>query len=84
MTLYGVGHKVKDHLKWNLPSAAILSDQQQGIFYMHHPTDRIAHIMAFGTPVVKQRLEWAWNLPRIMIGVFNHNLKKVSGSWNDN
>ena len=24
---------------------------------MHHPTDRIAHIMAFGTPVVEHWLE---------------------------
>ena len=28
-------------------------NQQQGIFYMHHPTDRIAHTAAFGTPVVE-------------------------------
>ena len=34
-------------------SQAILSNQQQGIFSMHHPTDRIAHIIAFVTPIVK-------------------------------
>ena len=37
------------------PSATIwttLSDWQQGLFYMHHPTDRIAHTTAFVTPVV--------------------------------
>ena len=28
-----------------------------GFFYMHHPTDRIAHTMAFVTPVVKHWLE---------------------------
>ena len=29
----------------------------QGFFNMHHPTDRIAHTMAFGTPVVEHWLE---------------------------
>ena len=29
------------------------SDWQQGIFYMQHPTDRIAHTTAFVTPVVQ-------------------------------
>ena len=29
----------------------------QGLCYMHHPTDRIAHIMAFVTPVVEHWLE---------------------------
>ena len=29
---------------------------QQGFFYMHHPTDRITHTMAFVTPVVKHWL----------------------------
>ena len=27
------------------------------LFYMHHPTDRIAHTMAFVTPVVEHWLE---------------------------
>ena len=31
---------------------ATTSEKQQGIFYMHHPTDRIAHTMAFVTPLV--------------------------------
>ena len=30
---------------------------QQGLFYMHHPTDRIAHTMAFVTPVMEHWLE---------------------------
>ena len=30
---------------------------QQGFLYMHHPTDRIAHTMAFVTPVVEHWLE---------------------------
>ena len=29
----------------------------QGFFYMHHPTDRITHTMAFVTPVVEHCLE---------------------------
>ena len=37
---------------------AILSDYQQGFFYMHHPTDRIAHITAFVTPVVEHWLDY--------------------------
>ena len=27
-------------------------------FYMHHPTERIVHIMTFVTPIVVQWLEW--------------------------
>ena len=49
--LYGVGHMVKDHLDSERKPAAgtwvTLSDKQQGFFYIHHPTDRIAHTMAF-------------------------------------
>ena len=30
---------------------------QQGFFYMHHPTDRIAHTTGFVTPVVEHWLE---------------------------
>ena len=36
---------------------ATLSNYQQGFFYMHHPTDRIAHSTAFVTPVVGHWLE---------------------------
>ena len=42
------------------PAAATwstLSDLQQGFFYMHHPTDRIAHTTVFVTPVVEHWLE---------------------------
>ena len=47
---------VKDHSdseRGNLlpPHGATLSSQQQGFFYMHHPTDRITHTTAFVTPV---------------------------------
>ena len=51
---------VKDHSDRERGNAAIwatLSDQQQGLFYMHHPTDRIAHTTAFVTPVVEHWLE---------------------------
>ena len=34
-------------------SGAALSDQQKGIFYMHHLTDRIVHTTAFVTAVVE-------------------------------
>ena len=44
LRLYGVRHMVKDH-------------SEQGFFYMHHPTDRIAHTTAFVTPVVEHWLE---------------------------
>ena len=36
---------------------ATLSDYQQELFYMHHPTDRIKHTTAFVTPVVEHCLE---------------------------
>ena len=53
-----IGHMVKDHER--KPAAATwatLSDEQQGFFYMIHPTDRIAHTTAFVTPVVEHWLE---------------------------
>ena len=31
---------------------------QQGIFYMHHPTDRITHTTVFVIPVMEHWLEW--------------------------
>ena len=37
--------------------SATLFGLQQGIFYMHHPTDRIGHTTAFVIPVVEQRLK---------------------------
>ena len=49
LRLYGIGHMVKYHLdsqRENLYYIAILSNQLQGMFYMLHPTDRIAHTMA--------------------------------------
>ena len=53
LRLYGVRHMVKDHLdKGRKPATAIwatLLDQQQGLFYTHHLTDRIIHATAFVT-----------------------------------
>ena len=62
LQLYGFGHMVKDHSdSERKPAAATwatLSDEQQVFFfYMHHPTDRIAHTTAFVKPVVDHRLE---------------------------
>ena len=40
--LYGIGCMEKDHSdseKGNLLSPHSITDQQQGVFYMHHPTD---------------------------------------------
>ena len=48
---------VKDHSDSKrrnlLPPYGLLSNYQQGFFYMHHPTDRITHTTAFVTPVVE-------------------------------
>ena len=35
----------------------MFAEKQQGLFYMHHPTDRIAHTMAFVTYAVEHWLE---------------------------
>ena len=54
--LYGIRHMVK-----RKPSAAtswvILFNQQQEIFYIHHPAARIAYSTAFVTPVVEHWVE---------------------------
>ena len=57
LRLYGVGHMVKDHSYSERgnplpPHGLLFPIKQQGFFYMHHPTDRIAHTTAFVTPVV--------------------------------
>ena len=58
LRLYGVRHMVKDHSDSKRenplpPHGLLFFDYQQGLFYMHHPTDRIA----FVTPVVEHWLE---------------------------
>ena len=60
--LYGVKHMVKDHSdseKGNPlpPHWLLFLINSKGIFYMHHPTDRIAHTTAYVTPVVEHWLE---------------------------
>ena len=54
---------VKDHSdseRGNLlpPHGLLFPINNQGFFYMHHPTDRMAHTTAFITPVVEHWLEW--------------------------
>ena len=46
---YGKGPFRQRERKPTSVTWAILSDQQQVFFYMHHPTDRIAHTTAFVT-----------------------------------
>ena len=56
--LYGVRHMEKDHsATCSCDHMPTLFDWQQELFYMHHPTDRIEHTMAFVTPVVEHWLE---------------------------
>ena len=60
--LYGVGHMVKNHSdreRGNLlpPHGLLFPISSKGSFYMHQPTDRITHTMAFVTPIVEHWLE---------------------------
>ena len=62
LRLYGIRHMVKHHSdseKGNLllPHRLLFPISSKGSFYMHHPTDRIAHSTAFVTPVVEHCLE---------------------------
>ena len=60
LRLYDVGHMVSDHTdskRGNLLPPHGLLFPISSIFYMHHPTNRIAHTTAFGTPVVEHWLE---------------------------
>ena len=54
LCLYGIDHMVTNQIgRERKPAAttrATLSEEQQGIFYMHHPTDRMVHTTAFVTP----------------------------------
>ena len=38
------------------PHGLLFPINSKGFFYMHHPTDRIAHTTAFVTPVVEHWL----------------------------
>ena len=62
LRLYGVRHKVKDHSDSERgnplpPHRLLFPICSTEFFYMHHPTDRIAHTTAFLTPVVEHWLE---------------------------
>ena len=53
--LYGVWHMVKDHSDGDIGHPVPpLGLQEQEIFYMHHPTNRIAYTMALVNSVVEQ------------------------------
>ena len=54
--LHDIKHMVNDYSG----SKRVLSDQQQGIFYMHHPKVRIVHTTAFDTAVAEHWLEQEW------------------------
>ena len=48
-------YMVKDHTDSERKSAAATwstLSEQQGFFYMHHPTDRVTHTTAFVIPVM--------------------------------
>ena len=50
--LYGVAHMVKDHSDSErgntlLAHRLLLQISRQGLFYMHHPTDRIIHGLCY-------------------------------------
>ena len=61
LRLYCVGHMVTDNsARWKLATATwatLFRLAAKVLFYMHHHTDRIAHTIAFVTPVVEHWLE---------------------------
>ena len=57
LRLYGVRHMVKDHSASERGNRCRLMGYSQGFFYMHHPTDRMAHNTTLVTPVVEHWLE---------------------------
>ena len=59
LRLYSVRHMVKDHSDSERGNPLLPHSYsfQQGFFYIHHPTDRIAHTTAFVTPVVEHWLD---------------------------
>ena len=62
LRLYGVRHIVKNHSDSErgnllLPHGLLFLISSKGSFYMHHPTDMIAHTRAFVTPIVEHWLE---------------------------
>ena len=70
-----------DHSERNpaaITTLAILSDQQQGIFYVGHFTERIAHHKAFVTPVVEHWLEWEIAQPYGIDLMTHHTMSRCS------
>ena len=61
LQLYGVGHMVNDRSDsekgYPLPPHGLLFRISIELFYMHHPSDRIAHTTACVTQVVEHCLE---------------------------
>ena len=62
LRLYGVRHMVKYHSDSERgnplsPHGLLFPINSKGSFYMHHPTDRIAHTRANVIPVVEHWLE---------------------------
>ena len=53
-----------------------LLNLQEGFFYMHHPTDRIAYTIAFVTPVVDH-----WLKREIGIWVHHEGLISTGNIW---
>ena len=62
-----------------------LSDWQQGLFYMHHPIDRITHIKAFVTPVVEHWLEQEIALIQTQNSIMldRQVTRQTSTGWNE-
>ena len=54
---YGVRPLRERERKPATATYATLSDEKQGLFYIHHPTERIIHTTAFVTQVVEHWLE---------------------------
>ena len=54
--LYGIGHKVKDHLAREETCCHHYMGRK--VSYMHYFTDRIAYTMIYISPVVEHWLEW--------------------------
>ena len=58
-THFNYSYMASDSEKGNLlpPHRLLFPINSKGSFYMHHPTDRMAHTTAFVTPVVEHWLE---------------------------
>ena len=57
------------------PHRLLLSISSKVFFYMHHPTDRIAHTTAFVTPVVDFQIHWPCGKENVLR--ISEHLKKV-------